>query len=211
MIKHLTEEGTEIEVFTAEEVKAQIADESAKAVKAKETEFGTVRTGLETELADAKKALGERAGEFKQFRELHKDVVDKLTVAERTIYENQKLAADNETKRIADDKKRQDAAVDSALRSKAGTDEKLFTKMKETWGVINVNAATPEEVDRKIMMVLGAIQTTQPDLLANVTGFSGGYMPPRAGGSDDKTPFAETERGKAAAAELGLTFDEKKK
>jgi hypothetical protein len=205
---HLNDDGNEIEVFTAEEVQAKIDAATTTAVKAKEDEFGKTKSQLDAELADARKALGERAGEFKQFRELHADVVAKLSLAERTIYENQLAQKKADDTRVADDKKRQDAVVDTVLRSKAGKDEKLFTKMKDTWGIINVNATTPEEIEKKVMMVLGAIQTTEPDLLAGVAGFSGsGYMPPKQKASGDEESFGNTEKGKAMAKDLGLTLE----
>ncbi len=38
---------------------------------------------------------------------------------------------------------------------------------------------TPEQIEQKTMMILGAIGTTQPDLIATVNGFQGGtFVPP---------------------------------
>lgn len=204
--KITNEAGEEIEVFTADEVKTQ----TAAAVAAKETEFGTVKTGLETELAGTKKALAERNTEFKNFREISKETFEKLSVAEQTIYTNTKIIHDMQVKAVEDAKKTTDAAIDTAIRAKAGKDDKLFAKMKEVWGVIAIDATTPELIEQKTMMVLGAIQTTQPDLLAGVIGFSGGYKPPEAAGGDGKN-FADTDKGKRGAAELGLDLEPKKK
>lgn len=189
--------GEEIEVYTAEEVQAK--------VQAKETEFGTIKTGLESELKNAKDALGDRAREFGQFRELHKDVVDKLDVAQRTIYENQKAQHDSQIARETEEKTRIGNQVDAALRAKSGTDEKLFTKMKEMWDVVTIDARTPEEIDRKTLMILGAIGQTEPDLVASIQGFSGGsYIPPKT--TSVEPGFGETEAGKGLAKDLGLDF-----
>ena len=56
-------------------------------------------------------------------------------------------------------------------------------------------------------MILGAINATEPDLLANVAGFSGGsWNPPSAKKEEDKS-FADTDSGKSLAAELGLKLE----
>lgn len=209
---HTNEDGTEIEVFTADEVKARETAAIDTAVKAKEAEFGKTKAELDSELAEVKKALGDRAGEFKQFRRLNDETVAKLTVAERTIYENGVKLQEAHDARTAAEKKALDTQVDSALRAKAGKDDKLFTKMKETWSIIGVNALTPEEIEKKTMMVLGAIQTTEPDLLANVAGFSGsGWAPPKAQSTTDGTSFADTDKGRSIAKDLGLIMEPPKK
>lgn len=206
-MKIINDNNEEIEVFTAEEVQVK----SAEAVAAKEVEFGTVKTKLESDLSDATKALNERAGEFKQFRKLSDEMVSKLSIAEKTIYENGLLLQEEREKTIASDKVRLDSQVTTALRAKAGTDEKLFTKLKGMWDVIGIQATTPEEIERKTLMVLGAIGTTEPDLLAGVAGFSGGsYVPPTQKSSDDKS-FADTDAGKAGASMLGLITEVPKK
>lgn len=209
MIKAFNEDDEEIEVYTADDIKAAAED----ATKKKDLEWAPKITALEGELALAKKSIGDRAGEFKQFRELHQDVVAKLSVAERTIYENQ-LAV--EKRRVEDETRNKTAlevARDNAIRAKAGTDEKIFTKMKDMWNIIGIQANTVEEIENKIKMVLGAISTTEPNLLASVAGFTGGSFKPPESEQEKEKSFADTEKGKMGMDELGLKIpvEEKKK
>ncbi len=197
-------EDKEIEVYTAEEVTARETTAAAAAVKAKETEFAPIKTDLETRLGEANKALGERTGEFKQFRKLSDETKAKLTVAERTIYENQELMAKKDEERVAAEAKAHEARVDATIRAKAGSDEKLFTRMKEMWGIIGINATAPEEMEKKTLMILGALKTTEPDIVAQVMGASGGGWAPPAAKQDGEKSFADSERGALGAAELGL-------
>jgi len=197
------EDGSEIEVYTANDVAAK--------VKEKEDEFGKARAQIEAERDEARTALSERAGEFKQFRKLNDDVVKKLTVAERTVYENGLALNDAREKAEAKEKGRIEADVNRVISEKAKNDPKLIEKMKEMWPLMGLAADTPEQMAQKAQAVLGAIGATQPDLVASVAGFTGGsYMPPDATGTEEKG-FAETERGKAAASELGLMTEAPKK
>lgn len=210
-MKIMGEDNQEIEVYTAAERDAFTAEE----VKKKEEEFaGKSKAEIAVIVAErdeARKALGERAGEFKQFRKLNDEALAKLSVAERTIYENGLLLQEEREKNKTAEKARIDAQVETALRGKAGTDEKLFGKMKEMYEVIAIEATTPEEIDRKTMMVLGALGTTQPDLVASVAGFSSGAFEPPKPKSDDDKSFADTDAGKAAANSLGLLTEAPKK
>lgn len=194
-MKILNEDGNEIEVYTAEDMKA------------KEDEFGKTLTQKETELAEARTALNERTGEFKQFRKLNDEAVAKLSVAERTIYENGLALQKVNEERADSEKKTREGLIDTAIHAKAGTDEKLFLKMKDMYSIMGIEATTPAEIERKTLAVLGAIGATEPDLIASVNGFSGGsYTPPRVNNSDDKS-FADTDRGRAIANELGLKLE----
>lgn len=206
-IKHKNEDGSEIEVYTADDVKAA----TVTAVTAATTEFNGVKTKLEGELTTAQTALAARAGEFKQFRELNKDLVDKLGVAERTIYENQLAQHKQQEERIESEKKAKESLVDASLRAKAGTDEKLFKKLKDTYTIIGVEANTPAEIEKKTMMVLGALNTSEPNLLAGVAGFQSGSWTPPVAQKEGSESFADTERGKAGAKELGIVLEIPKK
>lgn len=206
MSQKVTIDGVETEVFTADEVQAA----TVAAVTLKETEFGTIKNGLETELGTTKKALAERTSEFAQFRKLNDEQVAKLSEAERTIYENGVALNDEREKNQKIEKDNKEKALDAAIRVKAGTDDKLFTKMKETYAIINIDAQTPEEVERKLNMVIGAIQTTEPNLVAAIPGFSGSFEPKKPELKEGET-FADTPAGKKAAAELGLTLEVPKK
>lgn len=202
------EDGTEVELYTAEEVQAR----EVAAGAAKEKEFTPIKTKLESDLEETRKALGERSGEFKQFRTLNEATVAKLTVAERTIYENSLQLKEEQDKRAELEKTAREKSIESAIRSKAGTDEKLFTKIKDMWSVIGIEANTAEEMEVKTKMIIGALGVTQPDLVANVNGFQGGsFAPPRPTGAAEGDSFANTDGGKRLGAELGLTLEIPKK
>lgn len=206
MSKAYDKDGNEIDVLLPEEHQAAVNLEVEK-IKG---EYVPKLTLAESELEVAKKALGDRAGEFKNFRELHADVVAKLSVAERAIYENQ-LA--QERRRVEDEaalKTARETARDNAIRAKSGTDEKLFGKMKDMYELIAVEANTAEQIENKVKMVLGAIGTTEPDLVASVAGFTGGGFQPPTQTKETKS-FADTERGQQGMTELGLKLPEVKK
>lgn len=211
-MKITQDDGKEIEVYTAEELQVKVTEGVNAEVDKVKKEFEPLKTTLEKELADAKKALGERASEFGQFRKLNEETIAKLSVAERQLYENQKFMAEDAEKRKKSDSDALAARVDVSLRSKAGKDDKLFNRMKEVWGIINIDAVTPEDIEKKTMMVLGSLRTTEPDIVASVAGFggSGGFEPPKPIGSEEKS-YGDTDTGKAAAAALGLLTEAPKK
>lgn len=201
----VTHEDKEIEVYTADEVTAR----ETSAVKAKEDEFGKTKSQLDADLAEARKALDERSGEFKQFRKLNDDQVKKLSLAEKTIYENGLALQEEKEKNNKREKEIYEGNINTVLKSKAGGDEKVAKKMREIWDVIGIDAKTPEEIERKTAMVIGAIKTTEPDLIASVAGFGGSASVPNKG--NDEKGFGETDKGKAAAADLGLMMEPPKK
>lgn len=198
--------GAEIEVYTADEVQAR----EAAAIAAKEAEFAPIKTQLETELGETKKALGERTGEFAQFRKLREEDLAKLSVEERTIYENGLALQQEREKNAANEKARIETLVNNTIKAKAGTDEKLAAKMKDMWSVIGIEATTPEEAESKAKMILGAIGATEPDLVASIGGFSGGFQPPETKKEEEKG-YGDTPEGKAGANELGLILETPKK
>jgi hypothetical protein len=200
MSKFYDVDGNELDGFLADEVKTQV-DAGIETAKG---EFSKIESDLKTENERINGLLNSRKDEFSNFRKLNDDVVAKLGVAERTIYENGLALQKSSEDRINFEKKIYDSTVDTAIRAKSGSDEKLFTKMKDMWGVIGVNANTPEEIESKTRMIIGAISTTEPDLLASVSGFSGGSWKAPSKDDDKEKSFADSERGKAGAVELGL-------
>lgn len=194
-------ENEEIEVFTAEEV----AERETAAKAAVEGEYKPKLEDATKKLTAAEEAAAQRALEFGQFRKLSDEQVKALSEKDAIIYNNSIKLQEAMEREAAGKKAALEATVETALRAKAGTDEKLFEKMKATWGLINVEANTPEQIEQKTMMVLGAISTTQPDLVASVQGFSGGsFEPPKDNKLKEGESFADTPAGKQAAAELGL-------
>lgn len=211
MSKAFDADGKEIEVYTADEYNQGIQAQVATEVEKVKGEYLPKIATLETELGQTKQALSERSGEFQQFRKLNEETVAKLSVAERTIYENGLALEEGRIKREAAEKATLNGQVDSAIRAKAGTDQKLFDKIKSMWSIIGVEATTAEQIENKTKMILGAISTTEPDLVASVQGFSGGsFAPPVTQNADDKKSFADTDKGKQGMNELGLNIPEKK-
>lgn len=201
------EAGEDVEVFTAAEVTAR---ETAMRTTV-EGEFKPRLDEATTKLTEAEKRAVERAGEFGEFRKLRDEDVAKLAEKDRIIYENTLRLNEANDKRVAAEQATVQSNVDTAIKAKAGENPKLIEKINEMWKIIGVEAVTPEQIDAKLAMVLGAISTTTPDLLATVNGFpGGGYQPPVVQKEGDKT-FADTESGKGLAAELGLTLETPKK
>ncbi len=210
MAKLFDGDGAEVEAFLPDEVDAKVKE----AVTAKEAEFTPKIKTLEDELTGAKKNLSERANQFASFRKLNDDSVAKLSEAERTIYENGLALAKINDDRVEAEKRTKEASIDAVIRAKAGTDEKLFAKMKDMWSIIGIDASTPEQMEQKTRMILGAISTTEPDLLASVADFSNGaFLPPTPPGTkkEGEGSFADTDKGKSIAADLGLTLEAPKK
>ena len=115
-------------------------------------------------------------------------------------------------KRESAEKTAKENQVVAAIRSKVGTDEKAFTRVKDMYSIMGIEANTPEEIEKKILASIGALRTTEPDIVASVNGFGGGggYIPPVAHAEGEKS-FADTEEGKKFGAELGLKLEVDKK
>ena len=206
--KILGEDGvTEIEVFTTEEVAAARTAASAET----EAKFKPQLEELGGKLTDAEKRAAERATEFGQLRKLSDEQVSKLSVAERTIYDNQIEIQKERDKNKEADKAAYDSNVAAAIRAKVGTDQKLFDKVKGMYDIVGLEDNTAGGIARRVTAALGALGSTEPDLLASA-GFTvgGSFEPPKAKDKAQET-FADTEKGKAGAAELGLITSAPKK
>lgn len=205
MSKAFDKDGNEIDVYTLDEFQAGVAAETTK-IKG---EYDPKVKGLETELSEAKTALTARAGEFAQFRKLSDEAVAKLDVAQRTIYENGLALQEEKEKNKKADDERVAGLVDSAIKAKAGGDEKLAVKMKNLWDIIGIDARTPEDIENKTKMVVGAIGSTEPDLVAKVAGFSIGSFAPPGEKNEEEKNFADTAQGQRGMEEIGLKIPKK--
>lgn len=209
MIKAYDENDNEIEVYSAEELKAAETAAATAAETRMKGEFEPKVKTLETELGSARTALATRAGEFATFRKLSDEAVAKLDEAQRTIYENGLALQAEREKNTKADKERLDKQVDDAIRAKAGKDEKLYTKMKDMFGIIGIEATTPETIETKLKMVVGAIGMAEPDLIAALGSFSGGSFQPPAKKEEGEPTYADTEKGKNLMDEIGLKIPKK--
>lgn len=194
--------GEEVEVYTAEEVATASATKVAEAVAAKEAEFAPKLTELTDKLTEAERAAATRAGEFTQFRKLSEEQVAALAEKDRIIYQNSLALKEEQDRRAGLEKTAEETAVANVIKAKANGNVDLEAKMKEMWPLITVDATTSEQIEAKATMVLGALSTTVPDLVAKANGFTGSFAPP--GEYKEGESFADTPNGKALAAELGL-------
>ena len=201
-MKVTNDEGEEIEVYTAAEL------EEAKTGAVAETT--TKLTEAEKEKIRLEGLLADRASEFQGFRKLSEEQVKKLDAAQLTIYQNGLALEAEREKNVKLETERTNNQIAAAIKAKTGADQKAFDKVKEMYDALNITAGTPEEIERKVLAAIGAIGTTQPDIAATIAGFSSGtYAPPVV--KKDGESFADSERGKAAGAELGLTLETPKK
>lgn len=193
-------DGNEVEAFLPDEHNAAIAT----AVTAKETEFNGVKTALEGTIVEKDKIISQRATEFQQFRKLNDEDKAKLTAAELTIYQNQEFMAKQSEEKAAAEKTAHDKSVEAAIRAKAGTDENLFTNIKNMYALIGLDDSVAGGIDQRLTAALGALGSTQPDLVAKVQGFSGGSYKPPVVEKEGEPSYADTPAGQAAAKEFGL-------
>lgn len=196
----IDKDGQEIEVYTAAEVEAAKIAERASV----EGEWKPKFEDVSGKLTKAEQAAAQRAVEFGQFRKLSEDQVKQLSEKDAIIYTNQLKFQEMADADVASKKAAAETARDASIRAKVGSDEKLFGKVKDMYGMIGIEAQTQEQIDKKVLASLGALGQTEPDFLAGVLGFSSGSFEPPRQKSDDEKSFADTDKGKSAAAELGL-------
>lgn len=190
--------GEEVEVYTA----AEVTERETAAKKAVTDEFTPKLTAAEAETKRLEGVLEVRSGEIRGIKKLSDDAVSKLTAAERVIYENGLELAKANEKNAEIAKASHESAVIAAIRTKTGTDQKLFDETKKMYEILGLDDGTPEGINARAAAALGALGGTQPDLLA-AAGFVGGNYAPPVQKEGDKS-FADSEAGKAGAAELGL-------
>ncbi len=197
-------DGAEVEVYTAEEHTAAL--EAAKtAVKG---EYEPKVAELTGQLTEAQKAAAERSGQFKEFRKLSEEQVEKLSEAQKTIYQNTVLLAEKDAKIAEGAKISRDSAITAAIAAKV-SDTKVAAEVRKMYDIIGLTDDTAEGIAARTTAALGALGANQPDLLASV-GLGGGTFDVPAPRNDKKS-FADTDAGKALAAELGLLTELPKK
>lgn len=200
-------DGVETEVYTTEEVQAREA---------------ATRTTVEGEFAPklqeqvdlrtaAEKRADEKATQLSQqrttFEKLSEEQLTKLSDAERIIYNNQKLMAESSEREIASAKTAKENAISAAIRAKVGTDQKLFDKTKDMYSLLGLDDSSPEAIATRVTAALGALGSTEPDLLASAGFMGGSFAPPVQVKKAGEPTFADSEEGKAGAAELGIILE----
>lgn len=198
-MKFKQEDGTEIDVFTAEEVTAR----EAAVRTAVEGEYKPQLTEAQQKLNEANIAAAKRAEEFGQFRKLSDEQVAKLDEAQRIVYQNGLLLQQERDKNAEATKVARETSISAAIRTRVGTDQKVFDKVRSMYDLVTLADQSPEQIAARVAAAVGALGQTEPDLLASIgLTASGGYQPPQQQ-QGDKT-FADSEAGKAGAAALGL-------
>lgn len=202
MVHKVEIDGAEVEVYTAAERDAAIAE--ARTVV--EGEYKPKLTAAEIEQKRLQGLIDSRAEEFKsageKFRRLTEEQVAALDAAQRTIYENQAALQTEREGRAVSDKKVYESTRDAAIRARTGADDALFKKVQEMYGVIQLEDVTPEQMAARVSAAFGAVGTTAPDLLAAAGFGSGNFEPPTQ--KEETKSFADTEGGKGLAERLGL-------
>lgn len=195
--------GEQVEVYTVAEHTAAV--DAAKA--AVEGEWKPKVDGLNVKLTDAEKAAAKRAAEFGaargEFNRLSEEQQAKMSATELTLYKNQELLAEKDKQLGESAKVAKENAVAAAIRAKVGTDQKLFEETLKMYGMIGLDDATSEGITARATAALGALGSTQPDLLATAGFANGAYLPPTPPGPASNS-FADSDAGKAMAKELGL-------
>lgn len=202
----IEQDGVEVEVYTAAERDAAVTAARAEV----EGEWKPKLTAAEAEKVRLDGLLKTRAEEFKGFRKLSDEQVAALDVAQRTIYENGLALNEEREKSAGLEKERKTNAIAATIRARVGADDKLFEKVKTAYEIVNLTDDTPERIEARVNAALGVLGTQEPDIMAQIAGFGGGGYTPPVQKKEDKS-FADTERGKAGAAELGLGLEEAKK
>lgn len=198
--------GEEVEVFTA----AEVQERETTVRTAVEGEYKPKVTELETKLTDAQKAATLRAEEFGQLRRLTDDQKLKLSATELALYENQVTLDDERKKTAASADAAKKSSIEAAIRAQVGVDQKVFDEAKKMYELIGIEDNTPEGITTRVKAAIGALGTTAPDLLAAAGFSSGSFEPPKPANKDSES-YADSEAGKAAAADLGIILEAPKK
>jgi hypothetical protein len=208
MVRKVEIDGAEVEVYTADDVKATVEAAVGEVKKQSQAEIDRINGILEQRTAEFTKAQ-------KGFQKLTDEQVGKLSDAERVIYQNQLAMQEKDQLLSEADEKTYKASVDAAIRARVGKNDALFEKVKGMYDLVQLEDVTPEQMNGRVAAALGAVSAQQPDLLA-AAGFStGSFEPPKGGNDAEKNTFADSDRGKQGADELGLkinyTEEEKKR
>ena len=197
------------------EVEFYSADDLAAAKTAVEGEWKPKVDELTGKLEKAISDGRSKSKSITDFKELTDAQYAKLGEAEQTIYDNQKLIADQGKIISAADQKAYDSARAGVISKVANGNKDLVEKITAMYDLVGLEDDTPEKMEIRARAARGALGETQPDLLNSLGFVGGGWAPkPKEDTSDGKKTFADTDAGKAGAAELGLKInytDEEKK
>ena len=204
MVHKVEINGEQVEVYTAAERQADI--DAAKAEV--EGQYKPKLTAAETEAQRLSGLLDTRSREFEgartEFKRLTDEQKGKLSATELALYQNQEVLATERESAAKTYKAIHDSAVDVAIRARTGSNEEVFKKVKEMYALINLEDLTPEQIATRVNAAVGAIGTTERDLLAGA-GFAGGGFEAPSAAEDTK---AITPKQAEIAKNLGIALTE---
>lgn len=199
-MKILNDEGTEIEVFTAEERDAYAATQV-------EQKVGETKSEYETRIKEMGAIMDEQKVNFTKVRERDKDAVAKMSQLERELYESNIARQKADEEKATAEKQRFDAMVESEIKAKAAGNKDLEDKIRANMAFISIDARTPEQVQAKVALARGGVFEQHPDMLAVAGGYTGSVYPGGVRPDDAKKSYADTPEGQAAMKAAGFLTD----
>lgn len=182
--------GEDIEVFSAEEVAQQVAQEAE--LKAKEVE--------EKYQAELKAKDEHYAEKLDQFVKAKKGIETKDDALEAKLAEIKKIAEEANLKVTLAEADKVETIKNFYLNQTVGGNEELSTKMKQAYDMLNMPATNEAEIALRVQMaanMIGVSSISAPNMT-----FSGG-MAPTFKPADEKQSEAEYEIYKK---EFGINY-----
>lgn len=199
MAKLFDAEGNEVEAFTAEERDAHVAAEVEKKV-------GETKAEYEARIKEKEEAFELQKGNLGRLVQLTETQKNKLSEAEKAIYENQMRMEEDRKKAEDAIKARWEAEVEKEVKAKSLGNPDLEKKIRDNLALVNIEPTTIEQVQAKVALARGGVFEQTPDLLATVGGFTGGVYPNTP--VVEKKSHADTPEGKKAMEAMGMITDE---
>lgn len=196
-IKITDDDGKEMEVYTPEELAAEKT--------ARETAEKTVGE-LQTKLTSQERVLAEKNENFKRFKDLTEEDKAKMTadqIETSRALDNERTAREALEAEIKTDKATKiTKATDRAVAAYSGGNEDLKKQLEENITLVALEVTDEDSAMKKVELAYNMLGIGKPKINPLHQTWNG--TPP--GTQPEK--FTETERGKAAASEMGdITFN----
>lgn len=196
------EDGTEVEVFTPQEVDEKLKAKEAELNSGWETKINETKTALETAMAD-KKRIEEQmkgGGQGENFKTL-KEALDKKDTEINELRTNMQKSEENRINEFRD----------TLIKKIVGTDKELEKKILFNFNetLKGVTAKNQEEISAKLQAAVKlSMDNVSPSILQNAMNGAGGpgFIP---NSSNGPVEFSQTE--KALGAKLGISEEDYKK
>mgnify|MGYP000441014350 CR=1 FL=1 len=197
-----------------DELKKQLEGLTPEQVIEKALEWGKSMTESTGKIKELETALTERSAEFGKFRKLNQEERDKLTVREKELYDQQ-LELNTKMEELAKNqesfsKTQRETELKSLALTKANGNQALADKILFNYNRLADDDSTAELKLARIESAFALVPQQEVNTLLAAHNAGGG----NAGPVEKKGEgFADSEAGKKAGQELGLSFakDEPKK